>query len=219
MKITTRDATEEDASFVAWVQLAAARGHVARGFWDLVLDGDEDTLVSEIAAVATAEARSFAHWSRFRIAEVDGIAAAGLSGYEPAEATDDLMIQAFMEAAERRKWSPALLADLSDRIAPFLTCVEPAPEDHWVVEWVATLPEYRGRGLVKRLLEEMLDRGRTRGFARAQISVLIGNTAAERAYQGVGFRKFDDRTHPAFESAIGEPGLRRMRMNLQESRK
>ena len=147
------------------------------------------------------------------------VAAAGLSGYEPAEATDDLMIQAFMEAAERRKWSPALLADLGDRIAPFLTCVEPAPEDHWVVEWVATLPEYRGRGLVKRLLEEMLDRGRTRGFARAQISVLIGNTAAERAYQGVGFRKFDDRTHPAFESAIGEPGLRRMRMNLQESRK
>ena len=29
------------------------------------------------------------------------------------------------------------------------------PEDRWVIEWVATAPEFRGRGLV-RLLSELL---------------------------------------------------------------
>ncbi len=32
----------------------------------------------------------------------------------------------------------------------------------WIVENVATLPEFRRRGLVDRLVEEMLERGRRR---------------------------------------------------------
>ena len=42
------------------------------------------------------------------------------------------------------------------------------------------------------LLEEILAAGRRRGHRQAQISILIGNTPAERAYEQVGFRKADE---------------------------
>ena len=96
------------------------------------------------------------------------------------------------------------------RIAPFLTCIPDTAEDAWIVEWVATRPEYRGKGLVRALLHEILDRGRERGHAQAQIAVLIGNTPAQRAYEGVGFRVADEKTHPDFERAVGSPGIRRL---------
>lgn len=216
MDIATRDATEADAEFVAWVQLAAARSHVEIGFWDLVFNDkpDDAEILRNMVGVVAARARSFSHWSGFRIAEVDGVPAAGLSGYEPAKVTDEVMGEALLEAATTLNWAPEVLGNFGERAAPFLECIEPAPADHWVVEWVATKAEFRGKGLVKRLLHEMLERGRERGFRHAQISVLLGNTPAERAYEGIGFRTFDDKTSPAFEAAMGAAGLRRMRMDL-----
>jgi ribosomal protein S18 acetylase RimI-like enzyme len=47
---------------------------------------------------------------------------------------------------------------------------EHAPEA-WVVENVATLPEFRRRGLVERLLAEILDRGRIRKVLPSRTSV------------------------------------------------
>ncbi|MFP6662728.1 MAG: GNAT family N-acetyltransferase [Deltaproteobacteria bacterium] len=214
MEITTRDAREDDAEFIAWVQLIAARSHLPIGFWDLLFSGDDDQRIAELAAVVRAPALSFCHWSRFRIAEVDGVAAAGLSGYEPAIATDDDLIMALTQAGEARHWSDDFLGTLGERSLPVLTCVESTPEDHWVVEWVATREAYRGRGLVRRLLTEMLERGQERGFQKAQISVMIGNDPAQRAYESVGFRPHDDKTSDEFQTAIGSPGLRRLRMDL-----
>jgi ribosomal protein S18 acetylase RimI-like enzyme len=214
MNITTRDACEDDAEFIAWVQLIAARSHLPLGFWDLLFDGSDDQKLAELAAVVGAPAGSFCHWSGFRIAEVDGVAAAGLSGYAPAIATDDELIMAFAQAGEKRGWPDELLATIGERLAPFLTCVQSTPDDHWVVEWVATREAFRGRGLVRRLLKEMLERGQERGFQRAQIMVVIGNDPAQRAYESLGFRIHDDKTNEKFQAALGSPGLRRLRMDL-----
>jgi hypothetical protein len=60
------------------------------------------------------------------------------------------------------------------------------------------------------LLETILDAGRARGFTKFQIGVLIGNTPAQRAYEGVGFSVVDEKTDPAFEATFGTPGIRRM---------
>ena len=93
---------------------------------------------------------------------------------------------------------------------PFLTCIPEAAEEDWVIEWVATRPAHRGKGLVKALLQEILARGAERGHARSQIGVVIGNTAAQRAYESAGFRVVDEKTSPAFEGTFGTPGIRRM---------
>jgi ribosomal protein S18 acetylase RimI-like enzyme len=79
----------------------------------------------------------------------------------------------------------------------------------WLIEHVATLPEYRGRGLVQALIDHALEAGRAAGFQRASISFLIGNEAAERCYAKAGFAFAEEKRDPAFEAITGSPGFRR----------
>ena len=78
----------------------------------------------------------------------------------------------------------------------------------WIVENVATLPEFRRRGLVDQLLEEILEKGRTAGASVAEVGVLIGNDPAQRAYEKAGFAVVDEKRHPEFEAAYKCPGIR-----------
>ena len=90
----------------------------------------------------------------------------------------------------------------------------PNPDGLWIVEWVATRPEFRGRALIRRLLREILDLGREEGFQKAQIGYLLGNTRAKSAYEGVGFEWVEEHCHPAFEEDYGTPGIARMQRDL-----
>jgi ribosomal protein S18 acetylase RimI-like enzyme len=81
----------------------------------------------------------------------------------------------------------------------------------WIVEHVATKPEFRRRGLVERLIGEILDVGRKRGATVADIGVLIGNDPAQRAYEKCGFEVIDEKRHPDFEAVYGCPGVRSLR--------
>ena len=65
-----------------------------------------------------------------------------------------------------------------------------------ILESVANLPDYRDGGLIGALVREILGEGRQRGFGLAQVSFLIGNTAAERAYQKAGFRIQNEKRPP-----------------------
>ena len=82
-------------------------------------------------------------------------------------------------------------------------------EGEWLIEHVATLPKYRGRGLVQALIAQALTAGRQAGFDRASISFLIGNEAAERSYARAGFVFAEEKRDPAFEALTGSPGFRR----------
>jgi translation initiation factor 4G len=211
MAFTIRPAVADDAAFIAWVQQEAARSHLPYGFWDLAFPGPDEYRLRLIERLARADAKSFVHWSGFLIAEVDGEPAAGLSAYDQAtEATGPRFLQAMVAGLGAEGWNEARIGGVQQRLAPFLTCAPEQPEDTWIVEWVATRPEHRGKGLVRALLRLILDAGRERGHHRFQIGVLIGNTAAQRAYEGAGFAVVDEKRHPDFEAAVGAPGIRRM---------
>lgn len=213
MVVQIRPAREVDVPFIAWVQQEAARSHLPLGFWDLAFPGADEERLRIIGRIANAQtpARSFCHWSGFLVAEVDGEAAAALSGYaRPSVAAGSAFFEAMGEALDAEHWSPGDREAMGARITPFLTCIPEAPEDAWVIEWVATSPRYRGKGLVRTLLHEILARGRERGHAVAQIGVLIGNTPAQHAYESAGFRVVDEKRHADFERALGSPGIRRM---------
>lgn len=82
-------------------------------------------------------------------------------------------------------------------------------EGDWLIEHVASLLAYRGRGLVQALISHALAMGQAVGFKRASISFLIGNAAAERCYAKAGFVFADEKRDPAFEALTGAPGFRR----------
>jgi translation initiation factor 4G len=206
-----RPATADDAPFIAWVQQEASRSHLPFGFWDLAFPGPDEYRLRLVERIGCAEAKSFCHWSNFLVAEVDGEPAAGLSGYaNPKAATGDLFIHAMAEALTAEGWNEARMGAMQERIAPFLTCIPTLPEEAWILEWVATRPAYRGKGLTRALLQAIVDVGRKRGHELFQIGVLIGNTPAQRAYEGAGFKVVDEVKHPSFEATFGVPGLRRL---------
>jgi ribosomal protein S18 acetylase RimI-like enzyme len=84
----------------------------------------------------------------------------------------------------------------------------------WIVEWVATHPEFRRRGLVDRLLVEILERGRAAGAPVADIGAYVGNDPAQRAYEKAGFEVIGEARHPEFEAVYGSPGIRFLRRSI-----
>jgi len=214
MSIETRPATADDADFVAWVMQAAARSHLEKGVFDLAFPGDDEPRLEILARIATTEKVHFAHFSRFRILEVGGEPAAGLSAYENFQHGMEHLTQGMAEALSALGWSPEDMLAAGERSGSFAATGYPNPDGLWIVEWVATKPEFRGRGLIRRLLLEILDEGREQGFDTAQIGYLLGNLPAKRAYEGVGFRWVAEHCHPDFEADYGVPGLARMQLDL-----
>ncbi|MCC6850084.1 MAG: GNAT family N-acetyltransferase [Deltaproteobacteria bacterium] len=212
MAHTIRRAEARDLPFIAWVQQEASRSHLPFGFWDLAIPGSDEYRLDLVARIASREPGSFAHWSRFLVAEVDGEPAAALSAYDDAKAVSgERFYGAVLAAMTAAGWNEARLGAMQQRVAPFLACAPEQPDDTWIVEWVAARPAHRGKGLTKALLRAILDEGRTRGHTRFQVGVLIGNSPAQRAYEGVGFAVVDEKRDPAFEATFGTPGIRRLR--------
>jgi len=209
-----RPATPDDAPFIAWTMQAAGRSHLPKGIWDIALPGAESDRLDVLAALSTTRVAHFGHWTRFLISEVDGVPVSALSAYEAAEYGGDRLGLALVEALSARGWSPDEMAAVPHRMAPFGSLGYPNPEGVWIVEWVATLPEHRGRGLVQSLLAEILEAGREQGFEQAQIGYFLGNTPAKNAYEKAGFKYVDEYRHVDWEAALGSPGVARMRLDL-----
>ncbi len=102
------------------------------------------------------------------------------------------------------------MAASEQRISPLWTCVLPDAGADWCIEFVATLPEYRRRGLVDALMQDAVREGAARGCTLAQISIFIGNDTAQRAYEKAGFTVHDERRSAELEAALGAPGFRRL---------
>jgi translation initiation factor 4G len=214
MAIETRPATADDAPFLAWVIQEASRSHLPHGIWDLALPGPDEPRLDLLATVAVTDQEHFAHYTRFRVLEVDGAPAAGLSAYENSEHGMEKLGAGLVEAAGKLGWSQEEFERTIARTASFNATGYPNPDGLWIVEWVATKPAFRGRSLMNRMLLEILEEGRALGFERAQIGHLLGNTPARSAYERVGFAWVEDHCHDDFMRDYGEPGLARMQRDL-----
>jgi GNAT superfamily N-acetyltransferase len=205
--VTVRPANENDAPFLAWVMLTAARSHLPRGWFDIVLDRPEPECLDFLTRLAVTEARSWWHYSRFYVTEVDGIAAAALCAFHG----DDPYVQSGAAMAEVVAGyggsAPFDLDAIWARGSYIFTCTFEPAGDVWTIENIATLPQYRKRGLAGELIRHVLPEGKRLGMHEAQITFLIGNDAAAHTYANVGFEFFDEKRSPEFASATGSPGL------------
>lgn len=205
-QIRLREATDADVPFVAWVMLAASRSHLDRGIWEYLYDRDEAATLSYLEALAVTDTVHLFHHSRFVIAEVDGRPAAAMCGYDPATQGFGTFGAVLPELAGR---AGIVLDDpeLGRRSAVLMAGFVSSPvERAWVVENVATVPEFRRRGLVDALLADQLRRGREGGFDTAQIGVFIGNEPARRAYLKAGFEVVGEKRDDGWDTEIGCPG-------------
>ena len=212
MTTTIRPATADDAAFLGWASVIASRSQLERGWFEIVLQRDDAFCFEFAKHLCAAKAVSWWHWSLFLVAEVDGVAAAALCGFGDENVYRNSGA-AMAEAADKMGIAKSEQAQFWPRGA-FIISPATGEDGAWTIENVATKPEFRGRGLVPRLMAVELDRARAAGFKRAQISIFIGNTPAERAYLKSGFVFAEEKTAPDFEAALGIPGIRRLARDL-----
>ena len=208
------DASKDHADFIAWVSLAAARSHLPRGFWDHFIDRDQAACLEYLETLATTSRPHLFHHSAFLVAEVEGRPAAALCGYLEEELGYQALQSVDSEVDARLARPPEASRDGMARNAAFFTVVPQHRPGTWIVENVATRPEFRRRGLVSQLLEEVLKRGAARGAQIADIGVLIGNDPAELAYEKAGFRAVGEKRNPELLRSWGTPGIRLLRRPL-----
>jgi GNAT superfamily N-acetyltransferase len=212
MNTTFRPANPDDAAFLGWTIVMAARGHLSRGWFDIVLQRPEESCIAFCARLANAEAKSWWHHSFFTIAEVDGTVAAAACAF-PDETPYHVSGEAMAEAARKSGIDAAEQAQLWPR-GQFIMSATSGEANCWTIENVATRPDFRWRGVATALLRHMIDEMRKTGPSRGQISFLIGNDPAERCYLGCGFAFAEDKTSQDFKTAMGVPGIRRLERSL-----
>jgi translation initiation factor 4G len=213
MQTRIRPARADDAAFLAWVILASGRAHVKRGIWEVILDQPEDKCLEFLQLLSVTEVRHQFHYSSYLVAEVEGRPVAGLGGYDPTVFGHPAIQRAVAEVFRKlgTRPSPGMTGEDSARV---LECIPDEVEGAWIIDSVATVPEFRRHGLVSRLLEEMIEKGRQQGYKRSQINIYIGNLPAQRAYEKHGFKILDEKRDSHFESQIGSPGMARLVRDL-----
>lgn len=93
-----------------------------------------------------------------------------------------------------------LVAELKDRLVGCLLAapesmpgffIKPGYRDYGEIHDLFVVPELRGKGLARRLVEEAEQRFRTMGFTLVSLYTLAGNTNAIEAYKCLGFDHYE----------------------------
>lgn len=208
--VELRDAGEDDADFLAWVMLTAARSHVPLGIWEYINGTNEEQTTGFLRDLALSETVHWCHHSLFQIAEVDGTPAAALCGFDPPTQGMDQLMPVIPAAAMANGVAAADFEGVMARGAIVGRVSSDFEPGAWVIENVATRPDFRRRGIMDQLLKSMFDRGRAKGFGLGQITVFIGNDPARAAYIKAGFEHADEKRDAEFEAALGYPGFERL---------
>ena len=213
MDLKLRHAQVNDAAFLAWLILTAGRAHVKRGIWEVILNQPEAECMRFLELLTITKIPHLFHHSCYLIAETEGGPVSGLGAYDADTLGYPSLLKSLPGVYEKLRDAPT--KDMAAGKPPRITiCIPPTVEGAWVIDSVATLPAFRRRGIVDRLLENVLDAGRKKGYCQAQISIYIGNIPAQRAYEKHGFTLLDEWPDPYFEKEIGSPGMARLICDL-----
>ena len=180
----------------------------------MVIGASDEECHEYLRMLTLAEPRSLCHYESFLVAEADGLPAAALCVFNPADGGWALAGQAKSNVQRELGWSESKVIASERRLAPALACIPPDVGADWCIEFVATLPEFRRQGMVDALMSEAIRLGVERGCSLAQIMILAGNDPAQAAYEKAGFVVRDQHGSPEFEAAIGAAGFRRFLRKL-----
>jgi len=78
-----------------------------------------------------------------------------------------------MEWLVSHGWGEAEFAQQAERRKGITSAFVNHDDEAWVVEWVACLPEHRGKGYMNKLLLAILERGRQKGYKTVRSAYLL----------------------------------------------
>ena len=206
--IRIRYARPDDASFLAKAAIIAGRAHVRKGIWEVILGETEEYSLDFLEHVSVTTIPHLFHYSCYFIAEYPEDGAVGsLGGYDPKQLGYQALQRAIPEVIAKLNLPPHAFQGAEERSSKILVCLPEEIEGAWVIDSVATLPQYRKRGIAETLLEHVLHEGKERGYHIAQINMYIGNEPALSLYKKMGFDVIEEKREDYFERTIGSPGM------------
>jgi ribosomal protein S18 acetylase RimI-like enzyme len=216
MDIHIRKCRPEDAAFLARSILLAGRAHVSKGIWEVVLNTTEEECLRFLEHIVVTEIPHLFHYSCYFIAETsDNIPVGSLGGYDPKKLGYSSLQYGLQEVFKKLKLPAQEPQKANERAAKILACLPREIDNAWVIDSVATMPEYRGRGVAERLLHAVMDEGRKQGYSLAQINLYSGNEPALRLYKKMGFEVVEETRDNYFEEKICSPGMISLARNLE----
>lgn len=168
MTITLRDATAADAPFIAQCVLAAMSLYE----FGQVLDAEGQCRLDALAALCDTPGTLY-HWSRTRVAEVDGQVAGVLVSYDGATYLGCRTLT-FGLLGERTGYA----------IHP--ETEETVPGEYYL-DSMAILPAYRTYGIGHLLMRDAIALGRRQGFTRFTLLVDADHPRVHAYYAALGF--------------------------------
>ncbi|MGF1449862.1 MAG: GNAT family N-acetyltransferase [Opitutales bacterium] len=194
--VTVRPATQADIPFLAEILLIATRGdgQAEEDIWTAMLEGIDTAPIDLAKQFLVHRALRWGTPEEFILLEREGAPAAAcsllnLDPYEPDPRP--VRLEKVPALARDLGWDEAATArfkagydslwhgDRLDWLRPQAPCI---------LELVGVLPDYRGQGLGRCLMEQAFVEAACRGYASIGLMVLIGNEPAMRLYAAVGFQ-------------------------------
>lgn len=207
--ITIRRATPKDIDFLTEAIIAAEKSgsQMPVSYTSIFSLTDNETKnLLKAALEEEIEGQELCHL-HFLIAEMDGQSAATCASWvEGADGVSSGQIKAniLFHLLGNEKWSKA--AEALKAVAE--TNIERSTGAAQI-ESVYTRPEYRGRGLMARIIEAHLKQQKQSypSLEKAQVILLKNNTSAVNAYRKAGFEQVAERTgtHPLLSSLLPCP--------------
>lgn len=208
MNIHIRNGHRDDAPFLARSILIAGRAHVKKGIWEVILGLPEEQCFRFLQNIAVTGPPHLFHYSCYLIAETaNKIPAGSLGGYNPELKGYQSLEQAIPAVYKKLQIPEKISRQANGRAIRIMACLPKECANAWVIDSVATLPEYRCRGIAESLLCQILDEGRKQGYKLSQVNVYIGNDPALHLYQKIGYAIVEEKRDAYFEENIGSPGM------------
>ena len=170
-KITVRAADKRDAEVIARAVAMAIGDEQALTAY---CGEDYHVVLTEIAANKDTQYS----WQQALVAEVEGVAAGAIVGYDGA------LLGTLREGT---------FAVLRERIGRVPTIANETEAGEYYLDSVAVLPKFRGMGIGQALIAAFCDKAFTEGHERVGLIVDFDNPQAQRLYTSLGFERVGTR--------------------------
>ena len=218
--ICIRPATSADIPFLANNIHEACLQPLNHCFFDDLVDGLGVDGIGFLEGLLRAGASAWGGVEDSHILEEGGVPVASAFGYVPdPEDCRPFRLSRFPQLATELGWTPEQTEEFRARYETMASIDECAnvfqPQAEFILEYVAVVPEARGRGLIKILLQAILAQAKTRGFASAGIMIINGNDSAAHVYTSLGFKPYCAYYEDFFADSVpGFPGFTRYRLRF-----
>jgi GNAT superfamily N-acetyltransferase len=193
--LSTRKATIADIPFLARIQYEASLPPLNQCFWEELLQDTGTSTLPFIEVMLKAGASNWGNVADSLILEEQGKPVAAAAGYTPnPEDYCPLQLSCLGKIAQDLNWHDDVATTFCDRYLQFWggDCrpIFLTPQAPWIIEYVAVLPKFRGRGFSKILLKALIEEGKLQQHSHAGIMVIHGNDVALHTYESFGFNPY-----------------------------